>query len=89
LAGIPLTAGFMAKYQVFVLSISKGYLSISIFAILMALIGIYYYFFVVREVFTETESSNPIVVSKLNAAIIIFCGVSIVVLGIFVWYIPI
>ena len=89
LAGIPLTAGFLAKYQVFVLSISQGYLAISILAILTAVIGIYYYFFVVREVFTETTESNPIIVSKLNAAVIIVCGVSIVVLGIFVWYLPI
>ncbi|MCX6239436.1 MAG: NADH-quinone oxidoreductase subunit N [Bacteroidia bacterium] len=89
LAGIPLTAGFIAKYQVFVLSISQGYLAISIFAILMALIGIYYYFFVVREVFTETAESNPIIVSKLNAALIIVCGVAVVALGIFVWNVPI
>jgi NADH-quinone oxidoreductase subunit N len=89
LAGIPLTAGFLAKYQVFVLSISQGYLAISILAILTAVIGIYYYFFVVREVFTETTESNPIIVSKINAAVIIVCGVSIVVLGVFVLYLPI
>jgi NADH-quinone oxidoreductase subunit N len=89
LAGIPLTAGFIAKYQVFVLSISQGYLAISIFAILMALIGIYYYFFVVREVFTETAESNPIIVSYLNAALIIVCGIAVVALGIFVWNVPI
>jgi len=89
LAGIPLTAGFLAKYQVFVLSISQGYLTISIFAILMAVIGIYYYFFVVREVFTETSDSNPIVISPLNGALIVVCGVATVVFGIFVWYLPI
>jgi len=89
LAGIPLTAGFLAKYQVFVLSISQGYLAISIFAILTAVIGIYYYFFVVREVFTETTESNPIIVSKLNAAVIIVCGIATVVLGIFVLHLPI
>ena len=88
LAGIPLTAGFMAKYQVFVLSIGNGYLAISIFAILMAIVGIYYYFFVVREIFTETAESNPIIVSKINAALIIVCGVAVVVLGIFVRYMP-
>lgn len=89
LAGIPLTAGFLAKYQVFVLSISQGYLAISIFAILTAVIGIYYYFFVVREVYTETEASNPIIISKLNGAVILVCGVAIVVLGIFVFNLPI
>jgi len=88
LAGIPPTAGFMAKYQVFILSISQGYLGISIFAILMAVIGIYYYFFVVREVFTECEHQNPIIVSKLNAALIIVCGTAVVIFGIFVWNLP-
>ena len=89
LAGIPPTAGFMAKYQVFVLSISSGYLAISIFAIVLAIIGVYYYFFVLREVFTESKESNYIIVSKLNAALIIICGLAVVILGIFVWYVPI
>jgi len=89
LAGIPPTAGFMAKYQIFVLSISQGYLAISIFAILMAIIGVYYYFFVIREVFTDSQYSNPIIISKLNAFLIIICGISILVFGIFVWNLPI
>jgi NADH-quinone oxidoreductase subunit N len=89
LAGIPITAGFMAKYRVFVLSISQGFLAISIFAIVMAIIGIYYYFYVLREAFTESDVSNPIVVNKLNSAIIIICGVAVVLLGIFVVNVPI
>ena len=89
LAGIPPTSGFMAKYQVFVLSIGQGILWTSIFAILMAIIGIYYYFNVVREVFTEREQPSVIIVSKLNAALIIVCSVAVVVLGIFVWNLPI
>ena len=89
MAGIPPTSGFMAKYQVFVLSISQGILWTSIFAILMAVIGIYYYFNVVREVFTEREQPNVIIVSKLNAALIIVCSVAVVLLGIFVWDLPI
>lgn len=89
LAGIPVTGGFLAKYRVFVLSISSGYLAISIFAIIMAIIGVYYYFYVVREAFTESENSNPIIINKLNAALIIICGVAVVLLGIFVWDVPI
>jgi NADH-quinone oxidoreductase subunit N len=89
LAGIPPTSGFMAKYQVFVLSISQGNLLISIFAILMPVIGIYYYFFVVREIYTESEQLNPIVVTKLNASLIVVCSLAVVLLGIFVWNLPI
>jgi len=89
MAGIPITAGFIAKYQVFVLSISQGYLGISIFAILMAVVGIYYYFYVIRELFTESNHMIPIIVSKINAGLIIVCGVAVVIMGIFVWNLPI
>jgi NADH-quinone oxidoreductase subunit N len=89
LAGIPPTAGFMAKYHVFILSIGQGYLSISIFAILMAIIGVYYYFNVIREVFTEGDHPKPIIVSPINASLIIACGVGVVLLGIFAWDLPI
>lgn len=85
MAGIPITAGFIAKYQVFVLSISQGYLGISIFAILMAVVGIYYYFYVIRELFTDSNHMIPIIVGKINAGLIIVCGVAVVIMGIFVW----
>jgi len=89
MAGIPPTAGFIAKYQVFILSISQGYLGISIFAILMAVVGIYYYFNVVREVFTDRDHLEPLVITRLNAGLIIACGVAVIVMGIFVWHLPI
>jgi NADH-quinone oxidoreductase subunit N len=83
MAGIPPTAGFLAKYQVFVLSIGKGYLFISFFAIIMAIIGIYYYFNVIREAYSESEGARPIVVSRINTALIIVCCMAVIVLGIF------
>jgi NADH-quinone oxidoreductase subunit N len=89
LAGIPPTSGFIAKYQVFNLSISQGYLGISVFAILMAVIGVYYYFFVIREVFTEYEIPNKVVVTSINASLIVVCSVAVVLMGIFVWQLPI
>jgi NADH-quinone oxidoreductase subunit N len=89
LAGIPPTSGFIAKYQVFVLSISQGYLGISIFAILMAIVGVYYYFYVVREIYTDHDHLEPIMVSKLNGALIIVCGVAVVGLGLIIWHLPI
>lgn len=89
LAGIPPTSGFMAKYQVFVLSISQGILLTTIFAIVMAIIGVYYYFYVIREIFTDRAQANPIVLSKLNAALIIFCSIAVMAMGIFMWRLPI
>lgn len=89
LAGIPPTSGFMAKYQVFVLSISQGILLTTIFAIIMAIIGVYYYFFVIREIFTDRTQANNIVLSKLNGALIIFCSIAVLAMGIFMYRLPI
>jgi NADH-quinone oxidoreductase subunit N len=88
LAGIPPTAGFVSKYQVFVLSIGQGYLSISIFAIVMAIIGVYYYFNVIREMYTGYDLPDPIIVSRLNTGLIMACGMAVILLGIFVWKVP-
>jgi NADH-quinone oxidoreductase subunit N len=89
LAGIPPTAGFMAKYQVFVLSISKGYLLISIFAILMAVIGVYYYFVVLREAYSGKEVTKPVIVTPINYALIVICSLAVLVLGIVMLNVPI
>ncbi|HPT31184.1 MAG TPA: NADH-quinone oxidoreductase subunit N, partial [Prolixibacteraceae bacterium] len=83
LAGIPPTSGFLAKFQVFVLSIGQGYLFISLFAIVMAIVGVYYYFMVIREAYTESEFAKPIVLNQLNAALILICTLGVLILGIF------
>ena len=82
LAGIPLTAGFVAKYQVFLLGIEGGYILTTAFAVAMALVGVYYYVLVIREAFTPREQAPELVVSRLNWLVISFCGIAVVLLGI-------
>lgn len=81
LAGIPLTAGFIAKYRVFALSISTGFVAVTAFAVVMALVGVYYYVTVIREAFTPTADAPQLVVAPLNWLVISFCGVAVVLLG--------
>lgn len=88
MAGIPPTAGFIAKYQVFMVSIGKGYLAISLFAILMAVVGVYYYFNVIREVFTDRDHLETLVISKINAALIVVCTLALLALGVWVVNVP-
>ena len=83
LAGIPLTAGFLAKYQVFVLALGAGYLKTTVLAVVMALVGIYYYVLVIREAFTPVDGGNAIVVSPLNWLVITLCGISVVLFAVF------
>lgn len=82
LAGIPLTAGFLAKYQVFVLALDAGFIKTTMFAVVMALVGIYYYVLVIREAFTPVDGGNTITVSALNWSIITLCGISVVLFAV-------
>ncbi len=83
LAGIPLTAGFVAKYRVFLIGIESGFLKTTAFAVLMALVGIYYYVIVIREAFTPRDKGPQLVVSPLNWLVISFCGIAVMLLGLF------
>jgi NADH-quinone oxidoreductase subunit N len=82
LAGIPLTAGFIAKYQVFLLAIGAGWLKVMGFGVLMALLGIYYYIMVVRELFLPAEAPVTFTVSPLNGLVVGLCTLGVLALGI-------
>ncbi len=82
LAGIPITAGFMAKFKVFQLAIAAGHIKITLFAVAMALVGIYYYAVVIREVFTPADEAPVLVVSPMNWLLISICGIAVVVFGV-------
>lgn len=82
LAGIPLTAGFIGKYLMF-LNVMNGYqIYLVAFAILNALVGFYYYFRVIVAMYfkegSELELETPVqykVVMFLSLAITLFLGV--------------
>jgi NADH-quinone oxidoreductase subunit N len=83
LAGIPLTAGFVAKYRVFVLGLANGHLLTTLFAVVMAVVGIYYYILVIREAFTPREQeTQELVVAPINWLVISLCGAGVVALGV-------
>jgi NADH-quinone oxidoreductase subunit N len=60
LGGIPPLAGFFAKYMVFGSAIEHGFLPLVIVAVIASLIGIYYYFRVVRVMFAPIEAKEAI-----------------------------
>jgi NADH-quinone oxidoreductase subunit N len=62
LAGIPPLAGFFGKYLVFTLSISKGFVVLTVVAVITSLIGVYYYFKPIVAMYQST--GQPISVSK-------------------------
>jgi NADH-quinone oxidoreductase subunit N len=82
LAGIPLTAGFFAKYFVLAAAVKTGtYLWLVIFAVVMAAVSVYYYFRVIQAMYfkegetQELEISTSFKTLLAVAAIIILLGV--------------
>jgi NADH-quinone oxidoreductase subunit N len=62
LAGIPLTAGFFAKYYMLASAVKSGsYLWLVIFAVLMAAVSVYYYFRVIQSMYFKSapDSETP------------------------------
>jgi len=76
LAGIPPLAGFMAKYFVFANAIHDGNIGLVLFAVVMSLVGVYYYFrIIVGMYFHGSANTNPVEGNPLqNLLISIVCG---------------
>jgi len=69
LAGIPPLAGFFGKYLVFTLSVSKGFVALTVVAVITSLIGVYYYFKPIVAMFQST--GQPISISKSQKTLLI------------------
>jgi NADH-quinone oxidoreductase subunit N len=83
LAGIPLTAGFFAKYFMLMSAIKNGHMFwIVILGIICAAISVYYYFRVIQSMYFK-EGVNPgIAVSKSFKFFLVIAAVMIIILGI-------
>jgi NADH-quinone oxidoreductase subunit N len=82
LAGIPPFAGFFAKVNVFMLAVGAGHTALTAFAVVMALVGIYYYAVVIREAFSTSEGESTLVVAPTNWLVISLCGLAALLFGV-------
>lgn len=84
LAGIPLTAGFLAKFYMINAVIAKGgFLWLVILAVLMAAISVYYYFRVIQAMYFKEGEAQAIEVSSTFKWIIASVAALIILLGVF------
>ena len=61
LAGIPLFAGFISKFLVLKAAVASGYVWLAGFAVLMSVVGMFYYLRVIKLMyFDEPDQSDPI-----------------------------
>jgi len=60
LAGIPPTAGFLAKYYIFLALIQTQHYTLAVVAVVFVAVAIYYYFRVIRAMFVQEPEELPI-----------------------------
>jgi NADH-quinone oxidoreductase subunit N len=86
LAGVPPLVGFYAKLSVLQALISSGqtpYLMLALFAVLMSLIGAFYYLRVIKVMYFDRPTfSAPITASMDVRAVLSINGALVLVLGV-------
>lgn len=84
LAGIPPTAGFFAKYYIFLTAINNGNTLLVLIAVIAALIGIYYYFRVIIAMYTKPEQQLvPIPTTLLHRIVLVITTILTLLFGLF------
>lgn len=84
LAGIPLTAGFFGKFYIFGLAISLHYTWLVAIAVLMAAVGVYYYFRVIIAMYLREPQENVTAIKVNNSYqfVLMICLLITILLGI-------
>ena len=84
LAGIPLTAGFFAKYYMLAAALQTGkFLWLVIFAVLCAAVSIYYYFRVIQAMYFKPGEQQDLSIRPGFNGLLIVLAALIILLGIF------
>ncbi len=83
LAGIPPTAGFLAKFYVFSAAVAKGHVLLAVAAVLASLIAVAYYFKVIVAMYMQPPDTEPAQErrSPALALMILLCVWGVVQLG--------
>jgi len=92
LAGIPPTAGFMGKLYLFAAAVEGGYILLTLIAVIMSAVSLYYYFRIVVQMYLrdgEEEDAAPaeLLRDRWTEAMIVVCIVVTLVIG--VWPAPV
>ncbi|MCC6691711.1 MAG: NADH-quinone oxidoreductase subunit N [Bacteroidia bacterium] len=88
LAGIPPTAGFFAKYTIFVTALNNGHVWLVIIAVLASLVGVYYYFKPIIASYFKTPINETVIEISLQHKLLIIVTTALTLaLGLFPDYI--
>ncbi len=83
LAGIPLTAGFIGKFMMFAGALSQYHTYLAVFAVLNAIVGIFYYFRVVIAMYFRDAERNELLIPVSFKLVLIISTLATLILGIY------
>ncbi len=83
MAGIPVFAGFFAKFILFTQTIQSGYLAVVIFAVVNSIISVGYYFKLILAMYTKDSTEEVTKVPVLYTIVAVVSIVLNLVIGIF------
>lgn len=83
LAGIPPTAGFLAKFYIFSAAVANGYVVLAVAAVLASLVSVAYYFKVIAAMYMQDLEREPVLEQENPALylVIFLCLLGVVQLG--------
>lgn len=82
LAGIPLTAGFIAKFYLVLAGLKSGLWVLAISLIINTVISLYYYLRVIKTMFTVSEKDYKLNISFTGNLVLVIIVIGILFLGI-------
>ncbi|MDO5058357.1 MAG: NADH-quinone oxidoreductase subunit NuoN [Neisseria sp.] len=71
MAGIPPLMGFYAKFSVIKALLGEGYIWLSVFAVIMSLVGAFYYLRVVKAIYFDTAERESLPESSMGAKVLL------------------
>jgi NADH-quinone oxidoreductase subunit N len=92
LAGIPPTAGFMGKLYLFAAAVNGGYILLTVIAVIMSAVSLYYYFRIVVQMYLrdgEEEGAEPAVYLRDRWTEVMIAVCIVVTMAVGVWPAPV
>ncbi len=85
LAGIPGTAGFIAKFWIFAAAVKSDIIGLTILGVLMSVVSLYYYLRIPVMMYMRepSDESEPLEIATGEALVLGICALAVFFLGIF------
>ncbi len=79
MAGVPPTAGFFAKLSVIQALVNAGLVWVAVVAVLLAVIGAYYYLRIIRLAYFDAPETDRVIPSKTDSRLVLMVNVFAIV----------